>query len=470
VSGERVTSERITVERADPMAPARAEGPERGLELERRMLASRVPVLGAALRLWAVRRASARLLRGDVRAIPLLVDAADSRHRPIARRAREVLRSLEAPSLLDALALEAARRPASAAGAIFRETGRLPSDPEEACLLLFVTGQLDRYFAEDDDFRALRLAYERADETVRANVLSVVRSGDRRCLGFLGARKRLPECTEREIFLALQSFFRHGEWPRLLRAFLELPLKYGWHVLRRLEASGWEPEEPELRSLLRQAIAEARSQWTPEASRQGPSCELLDRLLDRGRRGPFSRLEPEDLLRRLAVAEPLQGVSIVAALAPKVAPESVAARRVAESPHWLVRLAGHLTGLTTDVVRDEVIDPVRWVSVVAPARGVLELWPARATPAHLEALASAPPDAWKGHLGATRRILRALIASRVTTGRFEDLVVEGDPFAGEFQPVSALEWESELGAPADGPSVGKGEAGPRDGGPLGGGT
>lgn len=419
------------------------------------LLASRLPVLGAALRLCGARAAAARLRRGDPAAVSVLVDAAGSGDRRVARRAREALRSIGAPStvvapaLVDALSAAAVRRPGSAAGEIVRETGMLPSDPDEACLLLFVTGQLDRYFEEDDGFRALRLAYERADDAVRANVLAVVRSGDRRCLGFLGARKRLQDCTEREILLALGSFLRHGEWPRLFRAFLELPLKYGWHVLRKLASSGWEPEEPELRSLLCQAVAEARGHWTPEASRREMPCALLDRLLDRGRRGPLSRLEPEDLIRRLPTAEPLDGVAIVAALAPKVAPESAAARRVAESPHWLVRLAGHLTGLTTDVVRDRVSDPVRWVSVLAPGRGVLELWPGRATPAHLEALASAPSDAWEGHLGAARRILRALIASGVTTGRFEEIVVEGDPFAGEFDPVSDEEWERELGVHAE---------------------
>ena len=94
-------------------------------------------------------------------------------------------------------------------------------------------------------------------------------------------------------------------------------------------------------------------------------------------------------------------------------------------------------------VRDELVDPNHWVSTLAPSRTVLDFWPGKATPVHLEALASAPPEAWEGSLGAARKVLRALIARRVTVGHFEELVVEGDAFAGEFEPVADMEWLDE---------------------------
>ena len=61
-----------------------------------------------------------------------------------------------------------------------------------------------------------------------------------------------------------------------------------------------------------------------------------------------------------------------------------------------------------------------WIRELADPRGVMDFWPLKATPADLDALAAAPPEAWIGPIGQARRILRLLIANRVGT----DLVVE----------------------------------------------
>lgn len=406
-----------------------------------RALEARTPLVGPWRRRRALRALQRGLRSGNSTLAPLLVAAADSFDPNVARGARELLSRLDDPRIVESVCAEVVRAPGSSAAEICRRRGLRPSDPELLCLYLFVTGRLDEYFEEDYAFQTLRLAYDRADPEVKAQVLRVVRSGDRRCLGFLGSRKRLSECDDREISLALQSFLRHEDWPRLFQAFLELPVRYGFHVLRRLRRSGWEPDDPESRSLLRQALAEVQHRVAPiPASRQG-SCRAFEAALDRGRTGPLTRLSVEDLVGRLERHPPLDGVSAVAALSARVAPDSRVARRVGRSSHWLVRLAGYATGLCTDIVRDDVADANEWVRRLAPSRSVLDLWPGRATPVHLEQLSSAPASAWEGGLGAARRLLRLLIARRLSAGQFEEMVLEGGAFAAEFEVAEDVEWD-----------------------------
>lgn len=85
-------------------------------------------------------------------------------------------------------------------------------------------------------------------------------------------------------------------------------------------------------------------------------------------------------------------------------------------------------GLTEDTVQDANY----WITELASSVGVLESWPGKATPADLERLGAAPAEAWTGKLGAARRVLRTIMAHRITTGTFEPMVVEADEFAGEF--------------------------------------
>jgi hypothetical protein len=142
------------------------------------------------------------------------------------------------------------------------------------------------------------------------------------------------------------------------------------------------------------------------------------------------------LVQRLASATPPEGVKIVAALAGKVQPGSPAARAVETSGHWLVRLAGWATGLGTaqpDVSRDEVKDDNYWITELVRATPVLEFWPVKATPGDLDKLNAAPREAFSGKYGAVRRVLRLLLAHRVTTPEMEEVIFEAGEFAGEFE-------------------------------------
>ena len=132
-----------------------------------------------------------------------------------------------------------------------------------------------------------------------------------------------------------------------------------------------------------------------------------------------AKLSEGDLLKRLETAPPAEGVPLAAALAEKTTPNSAAAKKVLESPHWLVRPAGHACGLSQDLARDTVDDTNHWVRELSNSTAVLELWPALGTPA----------EAWTGKLGSARRALRPLLQYRVVAPEgFEDVIIGGTEF------------------------------------------
>ena len=407
-----------------------------------------LPVLGR----WRRRRAAARLELEKERpqVVELLATLLGSPCEAQRVWASEVLASLQTTAARDALCEAAVLDPGGLVGAVTMEAGYEPTDPERACLFLFITRQLDRYFEEDYKFQNLRLEYDRAPPHLRARILSVLRSGDPRCLGFFGTRKKLSECSAREIMLALQSFRKHRDHDRLFRAFLELPLKYGLPILRELGATRWAPEDPVEQSLLKQALEERRAHDYPPPRGDAEPGTWVAQQLQAGRGSDELRgLSEEAIVERLKTASPPDGVRLVGALAARQVFSLAAAQAMEECPHWLVRFAAASSGIFADLTRDELVDVNHWVRAYAPKVPVLEFWPQRATPAHLEALAAAPRASWRGALGAARKVLRLLLAHRITTGQFDDLVVEGDAFAGSFEMADddLPMWESDAGMP-----------------------
>jgi hypothetical protein len=299
----------------------------------------------------------------DAEAVPLLIEALADSDAEVRATAGGALGGLKERDAVDALCRAAVRQPDGAAAKICLETRKRPSDHEEACLLLFVTRQLEEYFAEDFEFQGLRQAYDRAGDEVKGLVMDVVRGGDRRCLGFFGRRKPLGECNESEIKLAIESALKHRDWARLFRAFQELPMKYGFPLLDQFRKSGWEPEQADLKSLYRAALAESDGKpLPPKPPPPKETSPLFDRWLGEGRAGELAKLSEGELVQRLSSATPPDGVKVAAALAAKVQPGSPAARAVETSGHWLVRLAGHATGLCADMARDEVKDDNYWIN------------------------------------------------------------------------------------------------------------
>ncbi len=380
-------------------------------------------------------RAACRALaaEGGAEAVPHLIWALSAQDEQVCAMAEAALRGLPPGAACDALCEAALRDPSGSLAHLCIETHQRPSDPERACLFLFVTRQLDAYFQEDFAFQHLRLQYDRADSALRTRVMEVVRSGDRRCLGFFGPRKPLTECKDDEIRLAIDSALHHQDWDKLFQAFLDLPLKYGLPLLEPFRKSGWTPAQPELRSVLTQVLQDTRGETLPAPEAKATSS-VFTKWLEKGRVGALACLDAETLLQRLANAAPPEGVAIVSALRGKIAPGSAPAQTVMSSPHWPVRLAGHAIGLVgSDLHHNTANDDNYWVNQLANVSGVLDLWPVRATPDDLESLKQAPPEAWTGKLGAARRVLQTLLTYHITTGVFEVMALEAGEFTGVFE-------------------------------------
>lgn len=409
------------------------------LQRWRKDLQASFPIFGHMKRRKAIQALEAQ--REDPQVVPLLVNALGNRDKEVASRARAALQQLKTAQARDAFCELVMRDTRGSAAQVCLECGYRPSDPERDALFLVITGQVDIYFQEkeygQDEFQTLRLAYDRADPEIKSRVLEVVRSGDRRWLPFLvRPRKALSECSEQEIKMALQSCLRHRDWARLFEALLDLPLKYSYPLLDRFRQSGWEPDEPELKRLYRQVLADSQGHAVEPPPEPKATSSVFEQWLASGQRPELAKLGENELLEKLRRASPPDGVSIVAALAAKPGAGDAVVEAVAKNEQWLIRLAGLATGLTKDIVKDTADDPNYWVRELAGASGVLEFWPGKATPKDLEKLANAPGAAFAGKLGAARKVLRSIIAYRVTTGVFEQIQVEAGVDSAEFVRAS----------------------------------
>jgi hypothetical protein len=382
-------------------------------------LHSRMPLLGAWRRRTACRRLAAE---PGWPAAPYLIEAVESGEPELVSIAETALRQVREAAAVEMLCKAAIKNPAGRTAAICKSESLRPADPEEMCLFLVVTGQLDAYAKEDSEFQYLRPAFERADPDVKARVMAIYRSGDRRLDGFIGTgderiagSKKLENCTDEEIRHFIDSRLRHNEWPKLFSAFVRMPLRLGLPLLPRFRNSGWAPEDPELRSVLSGALAEL-GQESPAAAH---TSAVFERWLKEGSASAASRTAEQQILETLRHAAPPDGVRAVGALAALPRLSDGARKAVRDTAHWLVRLAGVVTGVAPLELTAGPSENY-WLRTLAYSKAIMDFWPSKATPADLDALAAAPPEAWIGQLGQARRILRLLIANRVGT----DTVVE----------------------------------------------
>jgi hypothetical protein len=382
------------------------------------------------LKILTALKCDKRLALDRAEVIPFVVGLLGDPDETVRTGAMQSMEKVVPGAAQDALCDEAIKNPAGPAAQLCLRTGKRPSDHERLCLFLFVTRQLDEYFKEDDEFENLRIQLQRADALVREHVMEVYRSGDIRVQGLIEARsKTLSELSDRERRTFLESCSRHRDWARLFSACLELPLSYSIPALESLRHSGWEPEQQDLRSAYRQILADAPNEAAPPQQKTSATSSLFERWLAAGTTGELAKLDSGPLLERLKTATPPDGTAIVAALAAKKPVAAAAEKAVHESPHWLVRLAGHATGLCrTKLTEDRAQDPNYWITELTLATGLLDFWPGKATPADLEALAAAPAETWAGKLGAARKVLRTILAHRSWGIIVEDFLVQPDEY------------------------------------------
>lgn len=415
---------------------------EAKLKQYRRYLEIRFPLLNFLLCYFAVKTLENH--REDPRVILVLIDYVNARWKKIAARAEQALSSLKSKQAIDALCEFVIHHPEHKVAEICRRCGYRPSNEEDECLFLFVTRQLDEFFKIDPDFTILRIIYEHADDKIREKILDVVRSGDARCQPFaIRPRKALIDCTEQEIKLAVDSCIRHKDWERLFNSALELPLKYSIPVFILLRDLDWTPEKPELRELYEKIKSHLEGVSLKEFKIPNWRSHLFETWIARGKRLEYQLVSEDTLLRRLEAATPVEAVSIVSALAIKATRNERIIQYVRTHPHWFVRLAGLLTGLTKDIVLDRMMEPNWWINELSGLPGVLEFWPCRATPGDLAKLNYAPPSTYEGEFGKYRAVLREILAYKVTTGTFAEIVIEATPTSAEFVRVDEEEKQEE---------------------------
>lgn len=377
--------------------------------------------------MFAFRRmAAVRALAADTSPgrIPVLARALEHKDPAVREAAWEALGSGKDSVVADALIQLAIAEPEGALARRCRAARFQHTDDGMNCVFLLVTGQIDAYFAQQDDFQHVRRAYEKGDETLRANIMRVVQSGDRRFQPFFKKGAARHERGEQDIMTEIQSCLRLQDWPQLFELFLEAPMKYGYPLLEQFRNSGWEPPaappdaDPQTksraearRSLYHEALKLSAGKAVPPAAPQGhDTAEAI--TLEGGADGGSATT----LLAALDKATPVEAIPVVAALAQQGRVDEAARKKIQESPHWPIRLAGRLTGLCPQEAFAN--DPVHWVRegmpLVAKAMSAsLELWPSRATPQDVQQMSALPPQAFEGKLGAVRGVLRLLITSGV---------------------------------------------------------
>ena len=366
------------------------------------------------LRLLTALKCGKRMGPVPPRAVPLLLPLIDDSDATIATGAESSLREQPEGEARDALCDLAIREPKGTAARICVEQQFRHTDPRQNALLLFVTEQLEEYFEEDYEFQELRPAYDEADEAVKGHVLAVVRGGDRRCAAFFGTKsKSLLESSDHEIQLALDGFLQHENYSELFQACLQLPLKYGVRILENLSKTDWQPDDPQLASLYKELVREVAGTQLPPPREPSAESSLFERWLAEGR--AMVGQSTSKLQGMLDGDSPIEGVKAVGALASMGSVSEQAASAIRGSKHWLVRLAGHATGASIDITRDNGDEENLWIRDLVTGEDVLEFSPARAKPDDLERLNQAPREAFAGRLGGMRRALRCLMTYQVDT-------------------------------------------------------
>ena len=131
------------------------------------------------------------------------------------------------------------------------EHGLLPSDPSQRALFYFLSGQWDRYYSSDSDYRSIRIAYERKDPALQRRLIAVSRdSGNNAWLRDVGGgSESMPHGGSlADQHLLAASLIEQGQWDALWKLLPNLPLLCMPAVCTALTEAGFEPPLPEERS------------------------------------------------------------------------------------------------------------------------------------------------------------------------------------------------------------------------------
>ncbi|MBQ6508345.1 MAG: hypothetical protein IJI07_02625 [Flexilinea sp.] len=135
------------------------------------------------------------------------------------------------------------------------EHNLLPSDPSREALFYFLSGQWDRYYGADTDYRRIRLAYEEKDPDLQRRLISMSReSGNNAWLQHIsGDPDSIPHNgTLSDQHLLVTSLTEQKQWKRLWEILPNVPLLCMQDVLDALQAADFKPSGIEEQSFLRE--------------------------------------------------------------------------------------------------------------------------------------------------------------------------------------------------------------------------
>ena len=107
------------------------------------------------------------------------------------------------------------------------KNGFLPSDPSQQSLFYFLSGQWDKYYVSDSDYRRIRIAYEGKDPALQRRLISISRdSGNNAWLRDVSSSsENLPHSgTLPDQHMLADSLIGQREWKRLWDVLPGLPL------------------------------------------------------------------------------------------------------------------------------------------------------------------------------------------------------------------------------------------------------
>ena len=145
-----------------------------------------------------------------------------------------------------------------------------PSDPSREALFFFLSGQWERYYASDSDYRRIRVAYEENDPELQRRLITVSRdSGNNAWLRSVGGSSdSLPNSgTLSDQHLLTAALIEQRQWQRLWELLPTLPMLCMPEACRALDAAGFIPglaDEAAFFAELKERIAAAEGKtWIP---------------------------------------------------------------------------------------------------------------------------------------------------------------------------------------------------------------
>lgn len=272
-----------------------------------------------------------------------LVAARTDRDPTIAQRATTAPRALTDPGAIDALCELAITDPDGPVKAIVKEKDYQPQNISRRCVLLLLTGQLERYFALDFKLQYLRAEYQAGDEGLRQRIGDVIRrSGDTRLIGLFRRRKLASELSAREEELVIDVYARNQQWSEIFVLLFHLPLSNVVTALDILKKSGWWPQHMVEASLLdellaiRSSIGAISPKFPLVAFMLGP---VLGKWIERGHSSQFLKQSPDILRKTVEHSSPPEAISALAALATSGKITTSDIEKAGTHQHWIVRLA-----------------------------------------------------------------------------------------------------------------------------------